>query len=82
MPKIRAPRLAAAAVAVVCLAPALASAQAVPPLDHFWCYGITDDSPNASHITRVGPCYFEPGQLPRLFATTRAMIAGAFLRRR
>jgi hypothetical protein len=33
------------------------------------CRCSTDDSPNASHITRLGPCYFEPGQLPRLFAT-------------
>jgi hypothetical protein len=39
--------LAVAAAIVVGLAPAPARAQALPPLDHFWCYGIADQSPNA-----------------------------------
>jgi hypothetical protein len=36
----------------VCLCPALAEAQALPVLDHFWCYGITDKSPDAQVILR------------------------------
>jgi hypothetical protein len=52
MPENHARRLTMAAAALMCLAPALARAQAQPPLDHFWCYGITDQSPNAQVLLR------------------------------
>jgi hypothetical protein len=47
MPRLRIPHLAWILIAaVMALAPAPARAQAAPPLDHFWCYGITDKSPD------------------------------------
>jgi hypothetical protein len=48
MPRSVSPRLLAAATTALCLAPALARAQAAPPLDHFWCYGINFPPPDAA----------------------------------